>query len=75
MNHIRKHVSGFARAAAISALAEARKAALSTLNQSAALEFAGRKKAAIAAFGTKPRTRKGLTDLGTNRPLSPNSPQ
>jgi hypothetical protein len=58
IRHVRKHVSGFARAAAISALGEARKAALSTLNQSAALELAGRKRAAIQAHATKTRSAK-----------------
>jgi hypothetical protein len=59
INHVRKHVSGFARAAAISALAEARKAALSVLSQSAALELVGRKRAAIQTHATKTRNAKG----------------
>jgi hypothetical protein len=71
INHVRKHVSGFARAAAISALNDARKAALSILNQSVALELAGRKRAAIAAFGKKSRGRKsppGLRTTPNNEP-------
>lgn len=55
INHVRKHVSGFARAAAISALVEARKAALALINQSAAMELTGRKRAAILTHGSKLR--------------------
>lgn len=72
INHVRKHVSGFARAAAISTLAEAQKAALAFVNQSAALELAGRKRAAIQAHKGKARRLNSVGEL-TNGNLNPNN--
>jgi hypothetical protein len=71
IKHARKHVPGFARAAAVTALSEARKAALALVNQSAALELAGRKKAAIATFGTKSRKSETVRRLQIYTPLPP----
>jgi hypothetical protein len=75
IRHVRKHVSGFARAAAISALGEARKAALSLVNQNAALELAARRQAAIKASTGKARSAKGARALKTDKPLADNSPR
>ncbi len=75
IRHVRQHVSGFARAAAVSALGEARKAALSLVNQNAALELAGRRNAAITAFGTKAHRGKGALSSRTDQPPAPNLPQ
>jgi hypothetical protein len=70
IKHARKHIPGFARAAAIAALMEARKAALSLLNQNAALELAGRKQVAIAMFGTKHK-RENNPRLKIHMPIPP----
>jgi hypothetical protein len=53
VTYARKHLSPDQRAAALRALVEARKTALALINQSAALELAGRKKAALGRFGGK----------------------
>jgi hypothetical protein len=75
IRHVRKHVSGFARAAAVSALGEARKAALALINQNAALELAGLRQAAIKASAGKARNAKGVRALKTYKPLADNSPR
>jgi len=53
VSYARKHLSPGQRAAALRALVEARKTAVALINQSAALELAGRKKAALGRFGGK----------------------
>lgn len=75
INHVRKHVSGFARAAAISALVEARKAALALVSQNAALELAGRKQAAIQAHKTQARRPKGAGETRNGNRTPHNAPQ
>jgi hypothetical protein len=75
IRHVRKHVSGYARAAAVSALGEARKAALALVNQNAALELAGRRQAAIKASVGKGRGIKSLRALKTDKPPADYSPR
>jgi hypothetical protein len=75
IRHVRKHVSGYARAAAVSALGEARKAALALVNQNAALELAGRRQAAIKASAGKARSAKGARAPRANKPLTDNAPR
>lgn len=75
IDHVRKHVSGFARAAAISALAGARKAALALVNQSAALELAERKRGAIQCHGGRARNAKSARTSENNKPLTDHSPR
>jgi hypothetical protein len=58
ITYARKHLSPDQRAAALRALVEARKTALALINQSAALELAGRKKAALGRFGGKSHARR-----------------
>jgi hypothetical protein len=53
VTYARKYLSPDQRASALRALVEARKTALALINQSAALELAGRKKAALGRFGGK----------------------
>jgi len=52
--HAKRHLPRSMLAATLSALAQARKAALAFVNRSAALELAARKKAAIMARGRMP---------------------
>jgi len=64
--HARRHLSRHLLAATLAAIKEARKAALALISRNAAMELAGRKKAAIGAFGTGPRRgNKGLKPNGT----------
>lgn len=73
INHARKHISGFARAAAVSALADARKTALALISQNAALEIAGRVKDARAAFSKKAAMdRAAAPRLTKYEPSAPN---
>lgn len=57
--YVRKHLRGHERAAALGALKHGRKAALALVKRKAAQELAGRKQAAIAARGSRPRASKG----------------
>jgi hypothetical protein len=57
--YAQKHLPRHLRAAAVGALKEARKAALALVSRNAAQELAGRKKAAIASRGRRPRAGKG----------------
>jgi hypothetical protein len=65
--HARKHLSRHLLAATLAALKEQRKAALALISRNSAMEMAGRKKAAIGAFGTNGprRGNKGLKPNGT----------
>ena len=65
--HARKHLSRHLLAATLAALKEQRKAALALISRNAAMELAGRKKAAIGAFGTNGprRGNKGPKPNGT----------
>jgi hypothetical protein len=68
---VRKRLRGHARSAALGALKEGRKAALALVKRNAAQELAGRKKAAIASRGRRPRAVKGGRTIWNNRPGGP----
>jgi hypothetical protein len=73
ITYARKYLSPHQRAAAISTLYQMRKTALALVNQSEALELAGRRKAAITAFG-KDRGPKGARTAQTSAPEKPSPP-
>jgi hypothetical protein len=66
--HARKHLSPHLLAATLATIKEQRKAALAQIGRNAANELAGRKKAAVEAFGRKEPRR---SDKGRNAPGAP----
>lgn len=66
--HARKHLSPQLLAATLGAIKEQRKAALALVNRNAALELAGRRKAAVAAFGGNRPRRDRPSPLTPQRP-------
>jgi hypothetical protein len=69
--HARKHFSRSLLVATLASIREQRKAALALVNRNAALEIAGRQKAAIAAFGGNSAIRRRKPRGGPSKEQAP----